>query len=478
LLHNGFVFDETSEKFVLRDVAIRNGRVSNPNNLKAPEIIDCSDNLILPSFRDAHVHFSHWVAFSNQIDLSDCDTNEILQRLKRLKNIPIIVAGQWVSEFSLVEKQNFRQILDKISDKIPIIIYAKDLHSAWMNTDAFRKLDWMEKRQNEPREICRNKNGSPTGIVREIAVQQVEKLKESQIRFSDSELQKAQNECFRRGVTSVISIEDEEGVDLLSRSCLQLDIHYYLYDKYLDKLESGWRPPENKTLHFAGIKTFLDGSFGSRTAWMNEPYQNTKNSGISLLSDDKFRKIIRKTHALKIPVMVHSIGDRASRQGVQILYDEQAGYKDRIEHFQIFDKDTQNILKKSNIIVGMQPCHSFFDYKIAEEILGKQRMKQSYAMRSVARTARLELGSDAPVETINPMYNVAACDTIIDVNERLSRLEAIRFSIPNQSITIQHGMLADLVVYPTNILTMETTELIAAESQITFSNGNKVWMKN
>ena len=148
--------------------------------------IDCSENVILPGFRDAHVHFSHWIAFNNQIDLTGYSTNEILRKLKQIGESPIITAGQWVPDIPLDKKQNFRKLLDEINTG-PILIYSKDLHTALLNTESFMQLGWMEQSDDQPEEIIRDELGRPTGIVREIAVQKIEYLRKDSPRFSTSE---------------------------------------------------------------------------------------------------------------------------------------------------------------------------------------------------------------------------------------------------------------------------------------------------
>ncbi|MBL7052137.1 MAG: amidohydrolase family protein [Candidatus Marinimicrobia bacterium] len=476
LLKNGRLYDQHKASFFSGNLAISDGRIVSEYLLCSPKIIDCSDQFILPAFRDAHIHFSHWIQFRNFVNLADCSTNQLIEILKNHAHEKVIFACQWVPDFNLTEKLNYRTKLDKISYS-PIVIYSKDLHSAWLNTAAFEQLGWLDYSENEAERIIRDESGKPTGIVQEIAVQEIAKIGENLPRFSESDFEKAQMDCLKNGITSVISVEDEEGILLLDRQNLKIKIEYFLYDRYLEKIENGWKPPQSENIKFAGMKLFLDGSFGSSTAWLTEPYEKTNNCGVSLYSKTELREKVRRVHKLGLPVMIHAIGDKAGNLATRILLEESVGLPDRIEHFQIANQDDFDKLTNSGITIGMQPSHLFHDKEKAEKTLGRKRMWHCYPVRSFSARTKVQFGSDAPVVPINPMLNLSACENIWNPAERISRSDALALSTENGSLVLKENDVANITIWEQSLFDLPAEKLLNCTPEKTILSGEIVWTK-
>ena len=410
------------------------------------------------------------------MNLADCSEIQILKMLKNYAFDETIFAHQWTPDFNLTEKRNHREKLDKISHN-PIVIYSKDLHSAWLNTEAFERLGWLAPLENEVERIVRDENGNPTGIVQENAVQQIGHIEKNTPRFSDKEFEKAQMDCFKRGITSVISVEDKDGALLLAKQDLQIKIDYFLYDRYFSEIENGWLPPQSKNLKFAGIKLFLDGSFGSSTAWLTEPYEKTNDYGISLYSENDLREMVRRAHRLDFPVMIHAIGDGAGSLATKILRQESAGLPDRIEHFQIANSSDFENLANSEITIGMQPSHLFHDKEKAEKTLGRKRMMRCYPVWSLSESTKVQFGSDAPVVSANPTLNLSACEKIWNPAERIGRLDAYAFSTENGALSFKERDVANITIWEQSLFELSQEELLCSAPEKTIVAGEIVWTK-
>jgi len=158
-----------------------------------------------------------------------------------------------------------------------------------------------------------------------------------------------------------------------------------------------------------GIKLFLDGSLGSRTAWMLTPYEGSRDRGMPLASLETAGAAVRMAARHGIASTVHAIGDAAVRRALDLLEPlPRTALPHRIEHFQCVDPADLDRAAAAGIVLSMQPAHLLVDIPLAERHWGS-RGRGAYAFRTLsARGTTLAFGSDAPVAPLDPRLGVFA----------------------------------------------------------------------
>jgi predicted amidohydrolase YtcJ len=245
----------------------------------------------------------------------------------------------------------------------------------------------------------------------------------------------------------------------------------------------------------------LDGALGSRGAALHQSYSDDlKNNGLLLLTKEEFET---KAHAFAergFQVAVHAIGDKANTLVIDVLGKldlEFPNLRHRIEHVQVLQESDVKRLAQFHLIASFQPTHATSDMPWAEERLGKERIRFSYAWKSVADTgAVLALGSDFPVEDANPLWGIYAARTRKDhaglpemgwrSEESLSGAEALKgFTwggayasfAENQRGQLKAGFDADFVVLPVDVVNGEPKQLLENPVQVTVVGGIDVYRK-
>lgn len=225
-----------------------------------------------------------------------------------------------------------------------------------------------------------------------------------------------------------------------------------------------------------GVKGFMDGSLGSSTAKMFEPFKNEPTTGVFVTPPDLMRAQIRTADAAGLSVGVHAIGDQANNVLLDLFADVQKanGSRDRrfrIEHAQHLRPSDYGRFKQLGVIASMQPYHVADDGRWAEGRIGAERCKSSYAFRSLLDAgAVLAFGSDWPVAPLDPLPGVYAAVTRRTLDgghpngwvpeQRISVAEAVTAYTRGSAFagfqehekgTITPGKLADLVVLERDI---------------------------
>jgi predicted amidohydrolase YtcJ len=168
-----------------------------------------------------------------------------------------------------------------------------------------------------------------------------------------------------------------------------------------------------------GIKLFADGSLGSRTAWLEAPYENSTDCGVSVTDPLDLSRATGRAHAAGLAVAIHAIGDRALSVALDAVQSSlpasaASGFADRIEHVQLGSVPLFRRMKQLGVIASMQPAHAPADRVLAERWWGA-RCRHAYAWRSVLEAGvTLAFGSDAPVEAADPLRGLRAAMTRLD----------------------------------------------------------------
>jgi predicted amidohydrolase YtcJ len=390
-----------------------------------------------------------------------------------------------------------------------------DMHTWWINTAALVQAEITRNTPDPPdSRLERDAAGELTGLLREWnAIRLVQQyIPQPDDAHLLNWLREAIAEAHRLGLTGIhdqrVEQEGRQSLRLFQtlhrQGKLDLRVHMHLPADYLAEattlgLQAGLG---DDRLWFGHIKTFADGSMGSRTALMLEPFEGEPdNRGIAITPVETLNELASQANQAGFPLSVHAIGDRAVREVLGVLSEHPpgdsiftAGLPHRIEHVQLIHPDDLSALGQSNIFASVQPVHLLTDWSTADRVWG-QRARYVYAFRSLLdHGTRLAFGSDAPVAPLNPMLGFYAA--IARQNEqgepiggwypeeRLTVAETIRgytmgpallAGKPHVQGSITPGKWADMIVLSRNIFEIPPEELADVKVVLTIFAGGVVY---
>ena len=374
-----------------------------------------------PGLIDSHIHLEGLADRKLSVDLTGAGSvTEALESVS--SRAKMLAAGAWISGAGWYNDAwtnpafpNRRQ-LDRAAGGRPVFLRRKDGHSAWVSSAALR-MAGVDRQSPDPPggSIDRDGAGEPSGILRETAMNLVAALvPPPDDAVFDAAMLRALAELSRFGLTGVHSMDSARGFGSLQRlhahGKLPLRVTYNLPLADLPHAErigirSGWGDP---MLHIWGVKAFLDGSLGSRTAEMLD------GSGTQRLGPADLADMIARCARAELNVCLHAIGDAAVRRALDALAPHReawSGWRPRIEHAQCVNPKDMARFARIGVIASMQPIHAIADRELADSNW-PHVVSHSYAWRALERAgARLAFGSDAPVETADPLAGMAAATT-------------------------------------------------------------------
>lgn len=389
---------------------------------------------VTPGLTDSHVHFTLWAMRRRQVSLRDAP--DVAAGVRLVAGYAARERGEWVRGGGWNRHRwgrlPRREDLDSVLPDRPVYLESHDTHAVWMNSAALVRCGIDRATADPPGgRIERDPvTGAPTGVLLENAV----RLAASRVPAPDpteidDSLADAQREAHELGITGVHSVEVTGLADFsrLERSDrLRLRVLQHIPLDQLESAEglglsSGWRSPgvpEGRSwIRLGGVKIFLDGALGSRTAWMRDPYEGTRDEyGISTLPFDEFRAVLERMCRAGFAAAVHAIGDAA----VELAVDElercrpPAVLPHRIEHLQLCPPELRVRVARAGLVASMQPVHLRSDIAAADREWGA-RASDAFAFGPLLRAgAALAFGSDVPVETLDPRQGLYAAVIRVD----------------------------------------------------------------
>jgi len=502
ILDNGIVRTMDAALPVARALAIAGERVAggvgvHERALPTPEVVDLGGRCVVPGFTDSHVHFPTWSLGQRDLSLDGVGSlAKALDRVRAHERRGTWIRGQgWRS--ADWEAQPTKEALDGVTGSAPAALWAKDLHSLWLNSAALALAGGDV--EVEGGVVERDQSGEPTGVLREEAAW---RFRERFPSVSEDEWLEVTHAGIKlahsRGVTAVHDKDGWVGAPeifqrLRNHSGLTLRVWESLPHKKLPELESlGIRSRfGDDFLRLGYLKVFMDGTLGSQTAWMLD------GSGVRITSSEELAEIVRRAARAGWPVGVHAIGDRANREALDAFAatrDEWAprGLRQRIEHAQCLAPDDLGRFADIGITCSTQFSHAPSDRDLAERFW-PDKLEGAYAFRSLRESgALLANGSDAPIEELDPLAGIRAAVTrTIDerpgwrMNEALSVGEALHATtvapawLAGDERTrgkLVPGFLADLVVLSRDPVECPPEELESVEVVATMVGGR--WVHN
>ena len=454
-------------------IAVRGDRIEAVGDstdllkFKGPEtqVIDVGGKFVMPGFNDAHAHLAAGGADQLNVNLTGVKSLEefrarIRAKVESAKPGDWILGGGWDENLWPVKALPTRWDVDEVSAGHPVFLERVDGHIAVANTQAL-KLASITIASRDPRggKIDRDSNSQPNGILRERAREAVTNVIPQPTHDRRREaMEAALAEAARWGVTSV---QDNSGwedfkvlEELESSGKLTARVTEWLpFNDSVEQLETKRKehPQSDKMLHTGMLKAFMDGSLGSHTAALIEPYtDDPQNSGIPQYEPAKLNEMAKERVLAGYQLGFHAIGDK----GVQMALDAFAeatkaakekkvkaanggdDYRPRIEHAQVTTPLQIVKFRDLKVVASMQPSHLLTDMKWAEARVGPKRAEHSYAWAEFQkRGVTLAFGTDFPVESISPFRGLYAATT------RKSESGKEEY-FPEQKITIDQAMAA------------------------------------
>ncbi len=390
---------------------------------------------VFPGLIDAHLHFVSYGMGLLQVELRETRSIGEAARLmgQRAKDLP---AGAWVLgrgwDKNIWTEGRFpaRHDLDPVTGDHPAASWSKDGHVLWVNTAALRQAGITRQTPDPPGgAIGRDASGEPDGLLKEEAKTLVQRiLPDPTPEMREQAVRAASAEFHRLGLTGVHAFTgaSAEGSDrfatlqrLHARGELAIRTVATVPDRLLDAaavvgMVTG---VGGAMLRVGPLKIFSDGTLGSQTASMLEPFDDQPgNLGIQVRTHEEIDGLVRKALDAGLWTAIHAIGDRANRDVLDVFERHRAesrrrGARHRIEHVQMLHPDDLPRLARLGVVASMQPVHATADRDIADRYWGV-RARWSYAWRSLASSgAVLAFGSDAPVETPDPWRGLYAAMT-------------------------------------------------------------------
>lgn len=509
VIKNGYVLDIDAGVFVLRNIAINEGKIVLITNddISGYEEMDASGQYIYPGFIDAHCHFYGYAASLMAVDLVGTSSyDEVLERTlafsEQNPQLQFISGRGWDQNDWEVKEFPTRKELDSLFPNIPVVLTRIDGHAALANTKALDMADSLP--ENLPGGRVLYADGEPTGMLIDNAVDLI-KIPALEEEIMERALTNAEANCFAVGLTGLADAGlDKNTIETLNllqqQGKLKMPLYVMIRDNkedYMPFLENG--PLKTDRLSVRSIKVYGDGALGSRGALLLEPYaDDPANSGLMLKDQKDLLDLCRLAKEANFQVNVHAIGDSANRLVLQTFSKVLAPQNEarwRIEHAQVVNPSDYEIIETYGILPSVQPTHATSDMYWAQERLGEERINHAYAFQSLLNASRLlPLGTDFPVEGINPINTFYAAVTRQDVNgypengflpsERLSRIDALRGMTiwaayaqfeENEKGSIATGKWADFVIMSTDLLNCEPNDILKASVLRTIVHGEVVY---
>ncbi len=374
--------------------------------------IDLEQGIVFPGFTDSHVHLSLTAEKFGQIDLYGTDSlDELEKRIRKhnFQNGEWIVGHGWELETLFQTANPSLEFLDNLSPHNPVFLASKDWHSVYVNSAALKKI--LDKKLPTTC-VVEKKNEKYTGLIFE----EIITLKELVIPpLSTTRKKQLWPELIRElhsnGITTVHNNEDIEGYQFLKKSnekeLKQLRVLWNFILPTWEDINKLYVLDEIPSwLIQGGIKLFMDGTLGSRTAAITHNYPETDSMGLLNMDESTLTQWVKTTVENKRYCVFHTIGDRSTEFIINTIEKEnlhpQNTLKHRLEHIQFL---TRNILNHKNIskyIFSGQPSHMDGDYEVAKRNLSPELMKLSYPFSSILKTgSQLVFGSDSPIEGLS-----------------------------------------------------------------------------
>ena len=487
-------------------------------------VIDARGHLVLPGFNDAHVHFLDGGVQLDNVQLKDADSPQefarrIAERARHAAKGEWILGGGWDEQKWNPPQLPTKELVDPETATTPVFVTRYDGHMALANSRALKKAGVTRSTPDPPGgAIVRDAQGNPTGILKDAAMDLIDKVVPPLPR--ERARRAAKRALAYAAVLGVTSVQEmaNPGEDLGQYLALyqelaekgELTARIYLAPNIPDwqvQAKAGVRHAFGSPfLRIGAVKAYADGSLGSTTAYFFQPYTDAPQTR-GLLNEEmqplsKMRDWLISSDKAGLQICMHAIGDAAISQTLDLFADlERAnGESDRrlrIEHAQHMAAKDFDRFAGVHVIASVQPYHAIDDGRWAEKRIGPERIKTTYAFRSfLDHGVRLALGTDWTVAPLNPMLTLYAAVTRATLDgknpegwvpeQKISLAEAIEaYTMGSAYAEFQErekgsltpGKLADIVILSDDLFSINPKNIPDVRVETTIVGGRVVWKR-
>ena len=484
------------------------------------KVIDLQGKRVTPGFNDSHVHFLDGGMGLASVQLRDARTPEEFR--DRIRDFTVklpkgrwILNGNWDHENWAPPALPTRRLIDAVTPDNPVFINRLDGHMCLANSPALKLAGVTRETPDPPGgTIVRDADGEPTGVLKDAAMNYVYKV-----------IPNPSEEVMAEAIRAALAYASENGVTSVQDMSASPEV-FGVYQKLLANGELtvrvyGLQPLSewgrlaragvrawfgNDKLKVGGLKGFADGSLGSTTALFFEPYLDApKTSGLpsdEMFPEGKMLNNILGADRAGLQVAVHAIGDKANKTILDLFAEvgKRNGPRDRrlrIEHAQHLRPEEIKRFGAERAIASMQPYHAIDDGRWAENRIGPNRAKGTYAFRSLLDAgATLAFGSDWFVAPMEPLMGIYAAVTRRTLDgrrpqgwvpeQKIAVAEAVRaftmgsaYASGDEKVkgSIEVGKLADLVVLSADIFKIDPVEIEKAKVVMTIFDGKALYQR-
>lgn len=394
--------------------------------------LDLEGATVIPGMIDAHIHLLHWASSLDRVPLTGVTSRaEVVRRVAEA--VARVPDGGWVQgwgwDHSLWEDTDGTfpdaGVLDAVAAEVPVALNRKDGHMVWLNSRAMALANVGPSTESPAGGVVgRDRHGAPNGLLFENAIDLLDgaipALTHAQ---AVDALRRHLPALHRVGLTGVHVPEGARTFRALqaleSAGDLGLRVHMMLpsgvaRDLVAAGVTTGIGSARLKVGH---VKFFVDGSLGSETAAMFDPFIGSPgNVGVLVMDPDDLLEGVRECLAAGLVPAIHAIGDRANRTVLDVFEATRdawspLGMRPRIEHVQVLHPADVPRFGALGVVASMQPIHATQDMELVDRLWGS-RGRYAYAFASLEATgATLAFGSDAPVEVPDPLAGIHAAVT-------------------------------------------------------------------
>ena len=509
---NGNIYTVNSDFNTASAFAVKDGKFVDIGNeeilskYNTNQKIDLDGSTVLPGLIDAHCHFYGLGLNQSVIDLTGTISfDEILDKISNKDNNIIRGRGWDQNDWKIKEFPN-KEKLDLIYPNTPVILERIDGHAYLVNQKAL-DIAGIDIKTESTNGTLLSKKGKLTGVLIDGPMSLIDNsFGEISLDNKIKALVSAQEICFKNGLTTV----DDAGLSkdiimlidsLQKKELLKMRVYAMISNSENDVnyfIENG--PIKTNSLNVRSVKVYGDGALGSRGATLKEPYSDDNhNYGKLVTSYKDIKDLADKLAKANFQMNTHAIGDST----INILIDTYSKVLEtktdprwRIEHSQIIDiNDIKGYNNK--ILPSVQPTHATSDMYWAEERVGSKRIKGAYAYKALLEKSKvIGLGTDFPVEKVNPFHTFYASVSRKDLNDypekgfefenALSREETLKGMTiwaaylnfeEKEKGSIEKGKFADFIIIDRDIMKVEINKTPETKVLKTYLSGELVYSK-
>ena len=511
IAYNGNIYTVNNDFNIASAFAVKDGKFIDVGNdeiflkYNSKQKIDLNGSTVLPGLIDAHCHFYGLGLNQSVIDLTGTSSfNEILEKIAFENNKDVIRGRGWDQNDWEIKEFPDKLKLDLAYPNTPVILERIDGHAYLVNQKALdiAGIDINTKSTNGS---LLSKKGKLTGVLIDGPMSIIDDaFGEISLDNKIKALISAQKICFQNGLTTVDDAGLSKEVILLidslqKKDLLKMRVYAMISNSEDDVdyfLENG--PIKTNSLNVRSVKVYGDGALGSRGATLKEPYSDDKhNYGKLVTSYKDIKDLADKLAKANFQMNTHAIGDST----INILIDTYSKVLEnktdprwRIEHSQIIDlNDIDGYNNK--ILPSVQPTHATSDMYWANDRVGSKRIKGAYAYKALLEKSKvIGLGTDFPVEKVNPFHTFYASISRKDLNDypekgfefenALSREETLKGMTiwaaylnfeEKEKGSIEKGKFADFIIIDRDIMKVETNKTPNTKVLKTYLSGELVY---